>query len=159
MHCYYSGVALWGWLYSSPPTLPPSHATGTVTPPTRRSLAYCVSDLLIFIFPTFRGLRFPVCFSAAQRKKWRPAVPNIPDLPRVVVVPVLRVNQCISELHKFLQHGTFDVLPYLGTWSFRQTWWTLIEERSKQPVNRRIIVTSPKVRFPFLFFKLGRQIF
>lgn len=85
---------------------------------------------------------FPGIFS--QRKGWRPTVPNIPDLPMVVVVPVLLVNQFISELHKFLQRGSFDVLPYLGNWSSRQTWWTTIWERSKQPLSRRIIVTSPK---------------
>lgn len=73
-------------------------------------------------------------------------MPNIPDLPIVIVVPVHLISQFVTELHKFLEFGNFDVIPYLGTWASRTTWWkTIWGERSHQQERRRIIVTTPKV--------------
>ncbi|KAG1834958.1 P-loop containing nucleoside triphosphate hydrolase protein [Suillus subalutaceus] len=77
-------------------------------------------------------------------KQWRTNAPNIPNLPVMLVIPANLVPQFTSELHRFLQRGAFDVLPYLTTWSSRRTWWEDIWSRSKQPEGRRIIITTPK---------------
>ncbi|KAG1772227.1 P-loop containing nucleoside triphosphate hydrolase protein [Suillus placidus] len=77
-------------------------------------------------------------------KQWRTNSANIPNLPVILVIPANLVAQFTSELHRFLQHGAFDVLPYLATWRSRQTWWQDIWSRSKQPEGRRIIITTPK---------------
>jgi SNF2 family DNA or RNA helicase len=79
-------------------------------------------------------------------KQWRSNSPNIPNLPVMIVIPANLVPQFTSELHRFLQRGTFDVLPYLATWSSRRTWWEDIWCRSKQPEGRRIVITTPKVQ-------------
>ncbi|KAG1829710.1 P-loop containing nucleoside triphosphate hydrolase protein [Suillus subalutaceus] len=76
--------------------------------------------------------------------QWRSNTPNIPNLPVMLVIPANLVPQFTSELHRFLQRGAFDVLPYLATWSSRRTWWEDIWSRSKQPEGRRIIITTPK---------------
>ncbi|KAG2336606.1 hypothetical protein BDR05DRAFT_896483 [Suillus weaverae] len=70
--------------------------------------------------------------------------PNLPNLPVMLVIPANLVPQFTSELHRFLQRGTFDVLPYLATWSSRRTWWEDIWSRSMQPEGRRIVITTPK---------------
>ncbi|KAG1894055.1 P-loop containing nucleoside triphosphate hydrolase protein [Suillus fuscotomentosus] len=85
--------------------------------------------------------RFPGKIAADQ---WRSDSPNIPNLPVMLVIPANLVMQFTSELHRFLQRGTFDVLPYLATWSSRRTWWEDIWSQSKQPEGRRIIITAPK---------------
>ncbi|KAG2336736.1 P-loop containing nucleoside triphosphate hydrolase protein [Suillus weaverae] len=77
-------------------------------------------------------------------KQWRTNSANIPNLPIILVIPANLVAQFTSELHRFLQHGAFDVLPYLATWRSRQTWWQDIWSRSMQPEGRRIIITTPK---------------
>ncbi|KAG1763002.1 P-loop containing nucleoside triphosphate hydrolase protein [Suillus placidus] len=77
-------------------------------------------------------------------KQWRSDSPNLPNLPVMLVVPANLVPQFTSELHRFLQRGTFDVLPYLATWSSRRTWWDDIWSRSMQPEGRRIVITTPK---------------
>ncbi|KAG1838807.1 P-loop containing nucleoside triphosphate hydrolase protein [Suillus subalutaceus] len=69
---------------------------------------------------------------------------NIPNLPIILVIPANLVPQFTSELHRFLQYGAFDVLPYLATWRSRQSWWKDIWSRSMQPEGRRIIITTPK---------------
>ncbi|KAG1793303.1 P-loop containing nucleoside triphosphate hydrolase protein [Suillus plorans] len=77
-------------------------------------------------------------------KQWRSNSPNIPNFPVMIVVPANLVSQFTSELHRFLRRGAFDILPYLGTWTSRRTWWEDIWGRSKQPEGRRIIITAPK---------------
>jgi SNF2 family DNA or RNA helicase len=84
-------------------------------------------------------------------KQWRVNSPNIPNLPVILVIPANLVAQFTSELHRFLQYGAFDILPYLATWRSRQSWWTEIWGRSMQPEGRRIIITTPKVRISFNF--------
>ncbi|KAG2747793.1 hypothetical protein P692DRAFT_201716179 [Suillus brevipes Sb2] len=69
---------------------------------------------------------------------------NIPNFPVILVIPANLVGQFTSELHRFLQKGSFDVLPYLATWQSRQSWWQDIWCRSIQPEGRRIIITTPK---------------
>jgi len=85
-------------------------------------------------------------------KEWRSGVPNIPALPVVLVVPVNLVDQIVHEFHRYLQHGSFDVLPYLTSWNSRPLWWEHIWGlRSNQPQERRIVVTTPTVSLlPFL---------
>jgi SNF2 family DNA or RNA helicase len=79
-------------------------------------------------------------------KRWRDQHPAVPDLPAVFVVPVTLVPQLVSELHRYLRRGTFDVLPYTGTHQTRSTWWTDVwSARSNQPEGRKIIVTTSKV--------------
>jgi hypothetical protein len=84
-------------------------------------------------------------------------VSNIPDLPVVIVVPVHLIDQFVTELHKFLEFGNFDVIPYLGTWASRTTWWkTIWGERLHQLERRRIIVAAPKVgRFERLILPIA----
>ncbi|KAG1851648.1 P-loop containing nucleoside triphosphate hydrolase protein [Suillus subluteus] len=77
-------------------------------------------------------------------KRWRSDSPNIPNLPVMLVIPANLVPQFTSELHRYLQRGTFDILPYLATWGSRRTWWEDIWSRSMQPEGRRIILTTPK---------------
>ncbi|KAG1836505.1 P-loop containing nucleoside triphosphate hydrolase protein [Suillus subalutaceus] len=79
-------------------------------------------------------------------KQWRnnDDSPNIPDLPIILVIPPNLISQFTSELHRFLQRGSFDILPYLATWNSRQSWWQDIWSRSIQPEGRRIIITTPK---------------
>ncbi|KAG1891850.1 P-loop containing nucleoside triphosphate hydrolase protein [Suillus fuscotomentosus] len=77
-------------------------------------------------------------------KQWRSNSPNIPNLPVMLVIPANLVSQFTSELHRFLQRGAFDVLPYLTTWNSRRTWWKDIWSQSKQPEGRRIVITTPK---------------
>ncbi|KAG2063485.1 hypothetical protein BDR04DRAFT_1037816 [Suillus decipiens] len=85
--------------------------------------------------------RFPGKIAA---DRWRSDSPNIPNFPVMLVIPANLVAQFTSELHRFLQRGTFDVLPYLATWSSRRTWWEDIWSQSKQAEGRRIIITTPK---------------
>ncbi|KAG2062895.1 hypothetical protein BDR04DRAFT_1039611, partial [Suillus decipiens] len=79
-------------------------------------------------------------------KHWRNNCdcPNIPNLPIILVIPPNLISQFTSELHRFLQRGSFDILPYLATWNSRQSWWQDIWSRSIQPEGRRIIITTPK---------------
>jgi hypothetical protein len=49
-------------------------------------------------------------------KNWRQDISNIPDLPTLLVVPVNLVDQVVSEMHRFLQYGSFDLFPYLHSW-------------------------------------------
>ncbi|KAG1725989.1 hypothetical protein EDB19DRAFT_1914837 [Suillus lakei] len=78
-------------------------------------------------------------------KQWRSNSPNIPNLLIMLVIPPNLVAQFTSELHRFLQHASFDVLPYLATWCSQQSWWQDIWSRSIKPEGRRIIITTPKV--------------
>ncbi|KAG1741204.1 P-loop containing nucleoside triphosphate hydrolase protein [Suillus occidentalis] len=77
-------------------------------------------------------------------KQWRSDSPNIPNLPVMLVIPANLVPQFTLELHRYLHRGTFDILPYLATWSSRRSWWKDIWSRSIQPEGRRIILTTPK---------------
>ncbi|KAG2097976.1 uncharacterized protein F5147DRAFT_777839 [Suillus discolor] len=77
-------------------------------------------------------------------KQWRSTTSNIPNLPVMIVIPASLVSQFTAELHRYLQRGAFDILPYLTTWSSRRTWWEDIWSRSKQPEGRRIVITTPK---------------
>lgn len=77
-------------------------------------------------------------------KEWRSGIPNIPALPIVLVIPVNLVDQIVHEFHRYLEHGSFDVLPYLMSWNSQPLWWDHIWAlRSNQPQERRIIVTTP----------------
>jgi hypothetical protein len=78
--------------------------------------------------------------------QWRSSSSNIPNLPTVLVVPVSLFTQVISELHKYLLPGSFDIFPYQQTWAKRKNWWTEVFGKSNQPLGRRIIVTVASVR-------------
>src|ERR1700685_1206575 len=81
----------------------------------------------------------------AGKKKFPSEDGNIPRTPSVLVVPVNLVHQMTSELHRYLRHGEFDVLPYLGTHKTRPTWWTDVWTLSKHEEHRRIVITTPNV--------------
>jgi len=80
-------------------------------------------------------------------KEWQGIPGNIPDSPFVLVVPVALVDQVTCELHKYLEFGNFDVLPYIGTWRNRKLWWNSVWPKAQNPVGRRILITTPTVRF------------
>jgi hypothetical protein len=69
-------------------------------------------------------------------------MPNIPGLPIAIFVPVSLVDQWVSEMHKFLRYGSFDIFPYLNSHNSRPNWWTDIWKMSKQPEKRKILVAS-----------------
>lgn len=77
--------------------------------------------------------------------KWRGSCENIPDAPFVVVVPVNLVHQMTSELHRYLQYGYFDILPYIGTWAKRKRWWDDVWTKGNNPPGRKIVITTPSV--------------
>jgi hypothetical protein len=79
------------------------------------------------------------------KDKWKGTDTNIPNLPLLVVVPVTLVSQLIDELHQYFHHGSVDVLPYLGAFESRLTWWTDYYGQCKNEEGRRIIVTTPTV--------------
>jgi SNF2 family DNA or RNA helicase len=92
---------------------------------------------------------YPTYVRPPANKQWQGISSNIPDLPVVVVVPVPLVQQVTSELHRYLQHGRFDLLPYLGQQSSRPGWFTEVWRKANNPEGRRIIITTPTVRsFP-----------
>ncbi|KAF8810162.1 hypothetical protein BYT27DRAFT_7092906, partial [Phlegmacium glaucopus] len=68
---------------------------------------------------------------------------NIPDFPNLLVVPVSLVNQVLNELHRYYQHGSFDILPYLGKWEGRKNWWDQCWSQCRNKLGRRIVVTTP----------------
>jgi hypothetical protein len=49
------------------------------------------------------------------------------------------------EIHRYLQFGTFDVLPYLQNWAGRKTWWNDHWTKAKNVEGRRIVITTPTV--------------
>jgi hypothetical protein len=87
----------------------------------------------------------PTDGKTAAKKKFASEDGNIPYAPSVLVVPVNLVGQMTSELHRYLRHGEFDVLPYLGTHKTRPTWWTDVWTLSKHKDHRRIVLTTPNV--------------
>jgi SNF2 family DNA or RNA helicase len=98
--------------------------------------------LYLFDLVLFRNLKNIV----AAGKLWQGKPGNIPNLPSLLIAPVTLVDQVISELHRYLRHGTFDVLPYLGTWERRKLWWTDIwDGQCKNTLGKRIIIVTPAV--------------
>jgi hypothetical protein len=65
----------------------------------------------------------------------------------ILVVPVALVDQVTLEFHRYLEFGAFDILPCLGTWPNRKVWWKDIWTKAQNPIGRRIVITTPNVRF------------
>jgi hypothetical protein len=70
---------------------------------------------------------------------------NIPDEAFIIVCPVTLLTQLTSELHRYLQPGSFDILPYTGKHRTRQTWWTDIWGRCNHKEGRRIVIATTTV--------------
>jgi len=87
--------------------------------------------------------------------QWKGAPGNIPNEPFVIVVPVNLVHQLTSELHRYLQHGYFDIFPYVGTWKSRKRWWLDVWTKGKNPPGRKILITTPTVRPHCIAFGFG----
>lgn len=77
--------------------------------------------------------------------KWKGKEGNIPELPNLLVVPAGLVNQVVSEFRRYYQHGSFDILPYLGKWEGRKKWWDEHWTKCQNKLGRRIVVTTPTV--------------
>jgi hypothetical protein len=82
---------------------------------------------------------------SSANQLWQETDQNIPNLPTVLVVPNSLVYQVISELHRYLKHGSFDVLPYLGKHATRKLWWSTHWVKARNQEGRRIVVTTPSV--------------
>ncbi|KAG6370138.1 P-loop containing nucleoside triphosphate hydrolase protein [Boletus reticuloceps] len=67
---------------------------------------------------------------------------NIPDLPYVIVCPVNLREQWHAEIKRFLAFATFDILPYVGRFHARKTWWETLFQKSEQPKINRIILAT-----------------
>ena len=71
---------------------------------------------------------------------------NLPAAPHLIICPVNLLDQWLSELHRFLEYGSFSILPYTGTCTeanrraFWESWDAL-----PSPVERRIIVATMTV--------------
>ena len=71
---------------------------------------------------------------------------NLPARPHIIVCPVNLVDQWTSELHRWLEHGAFSVLPYVGacTLANRTAFWQSWDSLDS-PMDRRIILASTSV--------------
>ncbi|KAF8422282.1 P-loop containing nucleoside triphosphate hydrolase protein [Boletus edulis BED1] len=67
---------------------------------------------------------------------------NVPDLPYVIVCPVNLREQWHAEIKRFLAFATFDILPYVGRFHARKTWWETLFQKSEQPKINRIILAT-----------------
>ena len=69
----------------------------------------------------------------------------IPNDPVAIVVPKSLIGQYITELRRFLEPNTFDILPYIGQISTRETWWSRVWTQSNLPSGRCILLAAAKV--------------
>ena len=73
---------------------------------------------------------------------------NLPDRPHLIIVPVPLHTQWMRELHRFLQYGGFDVMPYTHGYNAetRGLFWKQVNEaRAGLPQCRRIVLASTAV--------------
>ena len=70
---------------------------------------------------------------------------NIPEGSIIIACPTNLHSQLNSELERYLQRGTFDILPYTGKLEKRRNYWTQIYPQSRLPLGRRIILASHTV--------------
>lgn len=83
-------------------------------------------------------------------KQWKDAAydGNIPNGGNIIVVPVNLHTQFTLEIQKYLEHGTFDLFPYLLSTRNRQNFWKDIWPRSvysKRGHNRKILLATCSV--------------
>ena len=88
--------------------------------------------------------------SRVDNRQWKNARPdgNIPDGGNIIVVPVNLHTQFTLEIQKYLEHGTFDLFPYLLGTRNRQGFWKEIWPKSvysKQGDNRKILLATASV--------------
>ncbi|KAH8986189.1 P-loop containing nucleoside triphosphate hydrolase protein, partial [Lactarius hatsudake] len=55
---------------------------------------------------------------------------SLPELPFLFVVPPTLVNQVVTECVRFLQSGSFDIVPYTAGYKTHKSMWDVIEKRS-----------------------------
>ncbi|KAH9926072.1 P-loop containing nucleoside triphosphate hydrolase protein, partial [Amylocystis lapponica] len=67
---------------------------------------------------------------------------NIEDEATIIMCPAALHQQWTEELHRYLKHGWFDVLPFLGTYDKRGSWWQDVYGHSLQIPSRRIILAT-----------------
>ena len=77
---------------------------------------------------------------------WQGKNGNIPTLDSIVVVPVNLQTQMESEIRRYLYPGTFDIIPYIGAYKSRKTFWEDVVKKSVQPAGRRLFMATSSVR-------------
>lgn len=77
---------------------------------------------------------------------------NLPDLFHMIVVPPgLRV-QWEKEIHRYVQYGVIDVIPYASNWdkTARKSLWDSVKAlRGGQGLCNKVILATQPVRFSF----------
>ena len=58
----------------------------------------------------------------ADGRKFNGVDANVPDLPHIIVTPVILRVQWESKIKRFLVHAAFDLFPYLGRHEYRANW-------------------------------------
>ncbi|KAJ7914639.1 P-loop containing nucleoside triphosphate hydrolase protein [Mycena leptocephala] len=82
---------------------------------------------------------FPGAF---KHRMWQGKNGNIPTLDSIVVVPVNLQTQMESEIRRYLYPGTFDIIPYIGAYKSRKTFWEDVVKKSVQPAGRRLFMAA-----------------
>ncbi|KAJ7934060.1 P-loop containing nucleoside triphosphate hydrolase protein [Mycena leptocephala] len=82
---------------------------------------------------------FPGAF---KHRMWQGKNGNIPTLDSIVVVPVNLQTQMESEIRRYLYPGTFDIIPYIGAYKSRKTFWEDVVKKSVQPAGRRLFMAT-----------------
>ncbi|KAJ7822151.1 hypothetical protein B0H13DRAFT_1659794 [Mycena leptocephala] len=76
---------------------------------------------------------------------WQGKNGNIPTLDSIVVVPVNLQTQMESEIRRYLYPGTFDIIPYIGAYKSRKTFWEDVVKKSVQPAGGRLFMATSSV--------------
>lgn len=70
---------------------------------------------------------------------------GIDDGATLILVPNNLLAQWRGELYRLLQHGFFDIFEYTGSKKQRELFWTTLWPSSRQPMHRRIILSTISV--------------
>ena len=68
------------------------------------------------------------------------------EAPTVILAPSGLYAQWQQALQRAFQPGVIDLIPYIGTYETRRNWYADVYRKSKQPVNRRVVLTTYSVR-------------
>ncbi|KAH9008002.1 hypothetical protein EDB84DRAFT_1281323 [Lactarius hengduanensis] len=86
-----------------------------------------------------------VCKGSKTWQDFAGKLGGLPELPFLFVVPPTLVNQVVTECVRFLQSGSFDIVPYTAGYKTHKSVWDVIEKRSHTVQHMRIYVASSTV--------------
>ncbi|PCH42717.1 hypothetical protein WOLCODRAFT_152760 [Wolfiporia cocos MD-104 SS10] len=67
---------------------------------------------------------------------------NIDNTSTIIICPPNLVNQWTGEIKRYLKHGEFDLIPYMGPQGLCETFWAELQAQCKHEPCHRIFLTT-----------------